>query len=669
MMAAAPDRGVMLETALQLAERGFHVIPLGDPFSPVPYSLVKERDGDEDSARYEFCKKARIQWREFQTTPPDDEVIRAWFAKWPRANIGIITGINVVVVDGDTPEACAFLDSSAVTRTPWRVKTARGYHYYFRVNPSLIMKNSAAGGLDIRGAGGYVVAAGSTSGNGVQYEWQVDLSWGASEVHDLPMLTPQDVQRIFTFRGSSQPTNETGEPTGDVLAHLGAVHVPHDGTPARQGSRNNALASLVGQWINKGLTFNAITQKAIRFGAECTPPMGQAEIIATVASVVATHRKNGGEAVPEEEDEDSTSGGISLFNLDNIEQVELKPLEQYWRDGVLFRGSRLLISGGPKIGKSRFFLSMAVAAAHGGEFLGEQFHRPLRVLWVQAEIHINYVARRMADITQHLDGEQLADVRKNLFFTGRVDLDLTERKHVRLISQAIEDTATDIVCFDPAINFSSADENKNPEVRKLLRTIDQIGEKHDCAVVLIHHTRKDADAGNFDSIRGASAFRGWYDTGIMLTGDAQLPTVSYECRNVEAPMAHGVQYSQEAGLSITSLDLASAQATAQDTATGKRSANIRTADGDATHDRKHDHDFDRERRINKAMMIVLERPGIGYSELTHALMRSVRPNISERLAKDVISELKNVQAIRCERVGKNAFYYADGINKNEGENQ
>ena len=35
----------MLELALDYLERGFHVIPLGDPFSPIPRRIVEEAGG------------------------------------------------------------------------------------------------------------------------------------------------------------------------------------------------------------------------------------------------------------------------------------------------------------------------------------------------------------------------------------------------------------------------------------------------------------------------------------------------------------------------------------------------------------------------------------------------------------------------------------------------
>ena len=71
-------------------------------------------------------------------------------------------------------------------------------------------------------------------------------------------------------------------------------------------------------------------------------------------------------------------------------------------------------------------------------------------------------------------------------------------------------------------------------MRKLLRLVDALGARHDCAIILVHHTRKDASTGGFDAVRGASALRGWFDTGLMLSGDAAQPVASYECRNAAA---------------------------------------------------------------------------------------------------------------------------------------
>src|SRR5262249_47888101 len=52
-------------------------------------------------------KKPLVGWEAYQTRRATEEEIKAWLAKWPDANIGIVTGpiSGLIVVDLDTIEA------------------------------------------------------------------------------------------------------------------------------------------------------------------------------------------------------------------------------------------------------------------------------------------------------------------------------------------------------------------------------------------------------------------------------------------------------------------------------------------------------------------------------------------------------------------------------------
>ena len=501
------------EVALYLSEMGFHCIPLNG-------------------------KKSLIKWEEFQRRAPTDTELAEWWARWPNANVGIITGIQITVLDADTPEAEEFLNSGAITRTPWHVKTPRGKHYYFRVSESLKLTNAAGNGLDARGIGGYVVGPGSDG-----YSWEVDLTWGATVPGDLPMLTPQDVAAVNSYRAlKAYPTNAMGDAQGpDVLAHLGAIKDPHDGSSVPQGGRNNALASMVGQWINQKMPLSDILAHARVWNASNKPPLPDAELIHTVTSISLGHQKRHNEEIPLGPETNTEPDGLPVFTLDELTNNPPEVPETFWGHGVLFRGARLLIGGAPKVGKSRFFLAMAVAASIGGSFLGRHFEKPLRVMWVQAEIHVSFVHERIKGMMVGVNSEERTLLGKNMIVTGRLDMDLTNPLDRAQIDAAIGKYQPDMVCFDPAINFSTADENKNTDIRSLLRSIDALGAKHNAAMVLVHHTRKDAatagstaSGASFESIRGASAFRGWYDSGILLGGDSHNTTVNFEFRNTQA---------------------------------------------------------------------------------------------------------------------------------------
>lgn len=152
-----------LDFALALWARGLSVIP-----------VPRSRDGHDG-------KRPALAWKPFQLARAAEENIRQWFAT-PQ-NIGIVTGAisRVVVVDTDSIAAEAWARRN-LPRTPWRVRTSKGWHRYFR-HPGLHVANSARIvtrdgrlALDVRGDGGFVIGPGSVHASGAVYTAEGDWS-------------------------------------------------------------------------------------------------------------------------------------------------------------------------------------------------------------------------------------------------------------------------------------------------------------------------------------------------------------------------------------------------------------------------------------------------------------------------------------------------------------
>lgn len=122
----------------------------------------------------ECSKKPAMDWAKYQQDQPTLDDLARWDAS--RFNVCIVTGSpsNIVVLDVDSPEAQQLLDGLDLPITP-TVQTGRGCHYYFRPPAFKIRNGVRIGGvgLDIRGEGGYVIAAGSIHPDGSTYEWLV----------------------------------------------------------------------------------------------------------------------------------------------------------------------------------------------------------------------------------------------------------------------------------------------------------------------------------------------------------------------------------------------------------------------------------------------------------------------------------------------------------------
>jgi putative DNA primase/helicase len=158
--------------ARQYARRGWRVFPVHSVGSDGACSCRLGADCPRPG-------KHPYTTRGFKDASTDRKQIKAWWTKWLDANIGIATGrdsgIFVVDVDGDIGKASLSAlkaQHGSVSKT-LTVKTGKGRHYYYRCDGAHVRTSAGQlrSGIDIRGDGGYVVAAGSVHASGVTYRY------------------------------------------------------------------------------------------------------------------------------------------------------------------------------------------------------------------------------------------------------------------------------------------------------------------------------------------------------------------------------------------------------------------------------------------------------------------------------------------------------------------
>jgi len=114
----------------------------------------------------------------------DERRIRQWWTKNPDANIGVATGLGLVVLDVDDKPDNAVQGSDSLRE--WEVEngdlaeTCRaitgsgGVHYFFDVGDADVPNSASAElAIDVRGDGGYVVVPPSVHPNGNEYVWDI----------------------------------------------------------------------------------------------------------------------------------------------------------------------------------------------------------------------------------------------------------------------------------------------------------------------------------------------------------------------------------------------------------------------------------------------------------------------------------------------------------------
>jgi hypothetical protein len=133
-------------------------------------------------------KHPRCRWGIHASNRP--ATLRALFAAHPDSGVGVATGRGLLVLDFDPQrgglDSLERMQSAHATLRSARVLTGRsdglrGVHLWFSVSPEVYINSSANAfpaypGLDVRCAGGYVVAPPTLHRSDVRYEWDVPLS-------------------------------------------------------------------------------------------------------------------------------------------------------------------------------------------------------------------------------------------------------------------------------------------------------------------------------------------------------------------------------------------------------------------------------------------------------------------------------------------------------------
>jgi len=229
-------------TAFKLLTLGFSVIPSGG--------------GDKGKAPL-------VNWRDHQTTAPDESQLEVWESQLKPYLWGIITNDRIAVIDADTPEIRAQLE--AELGEPHVVTPRGGAHWY--LDTTRHPMKTVAGllpGVDVRGIGGFVNIVGVNKVLGGKYE-----------IRRLPVpgdtLIPYDrlPERIRAAQNGRKP-----------------VAREKQGEPIPETKRNTTLTSIAGAMRRKGADQGAIEAALLEINAsQCQPSLSEREVLKIAESV------------------------------------------------------------------------------------------------------------------------------------------------------------------------------------------------------------------------------------------------------------------------------------------------------------------------------------------------------------------------------------------------
>ncbi len=191
-----------------------------------------------------------------------------------------------------------------------------------------------------------------------------------------------------------------------------------------------------------------------------------------------------------------------------------------WLYGVdLVRGEITLLASPGGVGKSSLALGMAVCIATNRELLDERvWGQELKALYINAEDSALEMRRRFwAFCLKHNVAEQdlsrLSLLGADDWRVHRISFLRTEKGASVLDSAGIaffelllEELRPDLVILDPLIALSGGGNlNDNAAMSLVQRELKRLASRFDCAVLVLHHTRKGGDLSSAEAIGGASA--------------------------------------------------------------------------------------------------------------------------------------------------------------------
>lgn len=563
-----------LEHALRLAEAGYYVFP------------VKENG-----------KTPLVPWTERSTRNPD--TIKGWwipdFGAEHNYNIGIDCGKSgILVVDVDCKnnqpgkenyeqlnKEKGFGEDIFTVITP-----SGGLHLYYRNSDFGNTASKLAVGIDTRGSGGYVLAAGSEI-EGKAYVATVALSTRDTLQSVEPWLS-EALRSSRTPARSERKTSEkyTEDDSGDIAY---AIELLQDlEGAAEDGTGDITTYKTFCKLKDRGISLaTAIELAAEHWNPNCSPPWEPEELKVKAENAYRYGRNGTGSLSPLAE--------FDVPKSDNgIKPEEPKPVTRFnegfflpdaksfppreWVYGKLALAKNVtLIIAPPGVGKSTLTLGIGLSKAAGKDIFRIDPLGKGAVAIFNNEDNLEEQSRRLVAAGLHYDikNEDISDVidGSRLLLNGRDNAPLAIAKRdkqgkitahqAKELTEYLVKHNVKMLIVDPLAMTHPADENKNEEMIIVGNLYAEVANRADCAVILVHHTRKltqsgsEGHNGNLDSARGASSLGGIvrvaYTLNVMSKADAKRRSMEEDQRfryllleqakaNMSAPGEHQMYF-------------------------------------------------------------------------------------------------------------------------------
>lgn len=228
-----------------------------------------------------------------------------------------------------------------------------------------------------------------------------------------------------------------------------------------------------------------------------------------------------------------------LLPVVRVAEIAVEENPQRWLIDQLWSAAAVgVIGGAPKCSKTWLALDMSLSVATGTACLGcYDVPQPGPVLIYLAEDSITVVRERIEGIARHR-GLPIQSVPIHVITAPVLRLD--RDPHRTQLRETARRLRPRLLLLDPLVRLHGIDENNAGEVAQLLAYFRALQRDLDLAVILVHHTRKNAPGGTAagQGLRGSSDIHAFGDSNLYLRRTGTRLMLSSEHR--AAPAAGSV---------------------------------------------------------------------------------------------------------------------------------
>ena len=510
-----------LQIALDYAKRGLPVFPCGADKRPLVQGGFKAASKDPDQ-------------------------IAKWWTAYPGAMIGIPTGqasgLVVLDVDVDVEKGIDGFESlkqlEPLPKTLMVTTPRTGAHFYFKNDPDRPLSFSASQlgpGLDIRGDGGYIIAAGSVTSSGA-YEVARDLP-----VADWPAWLGDKVASKKAHQSAPAndhaPSANSHSPANDRYVQAALHGEIGRLATAPAGQRNDALnraAFSLGTLVGQGGLAEQEAHQALMSGATACGLLAddganavQATIRSGLGAGMANPRQMPDKARTLSAGISGLSGPIGGFEIETKPSLFAKPFAwTHWTtlptrkwlySRYFLRGFVTLTVATGGMGKSMLSIVEALSVATGQALLDKPVYDRANAWLFNLEDPQEEMKRRIMGACKRYDLSS-DDISGRLFVNSGLETPLViaeqPKNGLTIVAPVVENLIAQIkanqigmLVIDPFVSCHQVSENDNGAIDLVAKKWAAIANETGCAVHLVHHSRKTDGKSDLsvEDARGASA--------------------------------------------------------------------------------------------------------------------------------------------------------------------